>query len=110
MCNECLNELEAQRYDEFEDEAPASKDWRTRRFLGRPWQDLGFTAAGIVFLVGLMPLLWLGYSIPPATGLSTAIMLYGIVVCQVSYGNWLAVIETLFTATVWLLIGFGVHL
>lgn len=81
--------------------------WRTARVLGRPWQDWLFSVAGIVFIVGLIPLLLSDADVPMFTGLSTAAMLYAFAAAHVSYGNWLSVVTELTTATIWLLLGLG---
>ncbi len=87
-----------------------SPNWRTRRFLGRPWQDIVFFTGGLVFLVSLIPLLFRHTNIPWYAAMSTSAMLYVFVLVQVSYRNWLTVCETTLTATCWLLIGLGVVL
>lgn len=83
--------------------------WRTRRFLGRPWQDLLFAAGEVVFLVTLVPVLMVDANVPLLTGLGTAAMLYAFMVAHVSYRNWITVALTALTATLWVLIGLGVH-
>jgi hypothetical protein len=84
--------------------------WRTRRFFGRPWQDIIFAIGEIVFLTTLIPLLFVEANVPLFTGLGTAIMLYTFTLAHVSYSNWITVGLTTITATLWVLIGLGVHL
>ena len=80
-----------------------------KTILGRPWQDIIFAIGEIVFLISLGPLLFdENTHVPLFTGLATALMLYTFAVAHVSYKNWVTVILTVFTATLWVLIGFGV--
>lgn len=90
--------------------APRPHSWRTWTLFGRPWQDLIFAAAEIVFLIALVPLLWSNTYVPPYTGLTTGLTLYLISLCQFSYRNWLTVALGVTAATVWVLLGFGVRL
>jgi hypothetical protein len=83
--------------------------WRTAKVAGRPWQDLVFALGEIVFLVALVPLLFTDTRIPLYTGLSTGIMLYLFGLCQLSYRNWITLTLGLTTATIWILLGLGVH-
>lgn len=83
--------------------------WRTRKFFGRPWQDLLFAVGEVVFLATLLPLLFSNADVPFFTGAGTAVMLYSFAVAHISYRNWITVALTLITATLWLLIGLGVH-
>jgi hypothetical protein len=83
--------------------------WRTCTFLGRPWQDLTFAVGEVVFLVALVPLLFSNARVPSYTGLSTAAMLYLFAVAQFSYRNWITLSLCWVTATLWLLLGLGVH-
>ena len=83
--------------------------WRTAKVAGRPWQDLVFALGEIVFLVALVPLLFTDTRIPLYTGLSTGIMLYLFGLCQLSYHNWITLALGLTTATIWILLGLGVH-
>lgn len=83
-------------------------DWRTRKFFGRPWQDLVFAVGEIVFLVTLIPLLFKDTNIGAFTGLGTAFMLYTFMLAHISYKNWITVSLTWITATIWLLVGLGV--
>lgn len=85
-------------------------NWRTAKFAGRPWQDLVFAAGEIVFLVALVPLLFTNTRIPVYTGLSTGAMLYLFGLCQFSYRNWITLALGLTTATIWVLLGLGVHI
>lgn len=82
--------------------------WRTYRVFGRPWQDWLFTLAGVVFIIGLIPMLLAGTDVPLFTGLSTAAMLYGFVAAHISYGNWMAVVTEFITGTIWLILGLGI--
>ncbi len=82
-----------------------AREWRVG---GRPWQDWLFSAAGVVFIVGLVPLLAADTQVPLFTGLTTAVMLYLFAVAHASYGNWMSVATEIVTATVWLLLGLGV--
>lgn len=84
--------------------------WRTYKIYGRPWQDVTFAVGEVVFLVALVPLLWTHTQVPLYTGLSTALMLYAFGVCQFSYQNWITLVLGVTTATIWLLLGLGVHL
>lgn len=84
-------------------------NWRTAKVFGRPWQDLTFAVGEIVFLVALVPLLFTNANIPLYTGLSTGIMLYLFGLCQLSYRNWITLGLGLTTATIWILLGCGVH-
>lgn len=84
-------------------------DWRTKRVLGRPWQDLLFSIGEAVFLVSLGPLLFTDANIPLFTGLATAAMLYSFAAAQASYRNWITLTLTSLTATIWLLLGLGIH-
>lgn len=84
--------------------------WRTAKVVGRPWQDLVFAAGEVVFLVALVPLLTTNTRIPIYTGLSTGLMLYLFGVCQFSYRNWITLALGLTTATIWVLLGLGVHI
>lgn len=81
--------------------------WRERRIFGRPWQDWLFSVAGLVFIVGLVPMLLAGTHVPMFTGLSTAVMLYAFAAAHISYRNWMSVSTELTTATIWLLLGLG---
>lgn len=81
--------------------------WRTRKVLGRPWQDWLFTGAGVVFIMSLIPMLWTGAQVPVFTGLSTALMLYGLALAHMSYGNVMAVVTETVAATIWLMLGLG---
>lgn len=81
--------------------------WRERTVLGRPWQDWLFSVAGVVFIVGLVPLLLSNAHVPMFTGLSTAAMLYAFAAAHISYRNWMSVATELTTATIWLLLGLG---
>lgn len=84
--------------------------WRTYTVFGRPWQDLIFAIGEIVFLISLFPLLFdQNAHVPVFTGLATGFMLYTFVVAHVSYRNWITVTLALITATLWVLIGLGVH-
>lgn len=83
--------------------------WRTRRFFGRPWQDLIFAVGEVVFLATLVPLLFRDSNVPLFTGLGTALMLYAFVAAHISYRNWITVFLSTVTATLWVLIGMGVH-
>lgn len=80
-------------------------DWRTRRFFGRPWQDLLFGAGEIVFLFSIVPLLFTHVRIPLFTGLATGLMLYSFAVAQASYKNWITLFLTSVTGTVWIVLG-----
>lgn len=83
----------------------------SRAVLGRPWQDWVFAIGEVVFLVSLLPILFDGNAnVPAVTGLVTAAMLYGFLACQISYRNWMTAALTVVTATVWVLIGVGVHI
>lgn len=84
--------------------------WRTKKFFGRPWQDLIFAVGEIVFLITLVPLLFRDTNVPLLSGLGTAFMLYTFVLAHISYRNWITVSLTGVTATLWILIGLGVHL
>lgn len=84
--------------------------WRERKVFGRPWQDVIFAIGEIVFLVSLVPLVTTDSNVPALTGLATAFMLYAFTAAHVSYRNWITVVLSLVTATLWLLIGFGVTL
>lgn len=87
------------------------RGWRSAKFCGRPWQDLVFSAGEVVFLIALAPSLFArGTHIPVYTGLSTSLMLYAFGAVQASYRNWLTLGLGLTTATIWLLLGLGVHL
>lgn len=83
--------------------------WRTYKFFGRPWQDLLFAIGEVVFLASLVPL-WFkeNANVPLFTGAATALMLYAFMVAHISYRNWITVTLSFVTATLWLLIGFGV--
>jgi hypothetical protein len=73
-------------------EGPYSRPtWREKKFFGRPWQDLIFAVGEIVFLASLFPLLFDESA-------------------YVSYKNWITVALTWVTATLWILIGLGVHI
>ena len=84
--------------------------WRTRQVLGRPWQDIVFAVGEVVFLITLAPLLFRRTNVPLLTGLGTAAMLYTFMLAHISYRNWITVSLTWVTATLWVLIGLGVHL
>lgn len=85
--------------------------WRTRKILSRPWQDLIFAVGEIVFLASLFPVLADNSAhVPAFTGIATAIMLYAFMAAHVSYRNWITVTLTFVTATLWVLIGLGVHI
>lgn len=84
--------------------------WRERKIAGRPWQDWLFAIAGVVFIIGLVPMLLAGTPVPLFTGLSTAAMLYAFAAAHVSYGNWMSVTTETTTATIWLLLGLGISL
>lgn len=84
--------------------------WRNATIVGRPWQDWLFSVAGVVFIVGLVPMLLSGADVPMFTGLSTATMLYCFAAAHVSYRNWMSVCTEMTTATIWLLLGLGVSL
>ena len=83
--------------------------WCTAKVLGRPWQDLVFAVGEVVFLIALVPLIWNGTHIPLYTGLSTGLMLYLFCVVQVSYRNWITLTLSFTTATIWILLGLGLH-
>lgn len=85
------------------------RDWRSARILGRAWQDLVFAIGEVVFLIALVPLLWTDTRVPLYTGLSTGLMLYLFGLCQFSYRNWITLGLGLTTATIWILLGLGVH-
>lgn len=80
-------------------------DWKTYRIGGRPWQDWLFSVAGVVFIIGLLPMLVAGTPVPLATGLSTALMLYALAIAHVSYSNWMSVAIESVAATMWLALG-----
>lgn len=82
--------------------------WRDANVAGRPWQDWLFAGAGVVFIIGLVPLLASGTPVPMFTGLATAAMLYAFAAAHVSYRNWMSVGTEMTTATIWLLLGLGV--
>lgn len=84
---------------------PQITDWRTARIGGRPWQDWLFASAGVVFIIGLVPMLVAGTNVPLFTGLSTATMLYAFAAAHISYRNWMSVATEMSTATIWLLLG-----
>lgn len=63
----------------------------------------------IVFLISLGPLLFKETNVGLFTGLATAFMLYTFMLAHVSYRNWITVCLTGLTATLWVLIGAGVH-
>ena len=84
--------------------------WRTAKIAGRPWQDLVFAVGEVVFLIALVPLLWSDARIPAYTGLSTGLMLFLFGLCQLSYRNWITLVLGWTTATIWVLLGLGVHL
>ena len=81
--------------------------WKTYKIAGRPWQDWLFSTAGVVFIIGLIPMLLAGTPVPLATGLSTAAMLYAFAAAHISYGNWMSVTTEVATATIWLMLGLG---
>lgn len=83
--------------------------WRYRRYFGRPWQDIIFSIGEVVFLIALIPLLFTDSKVPTYTGLSTGAMLYLFGLCQFSYRNWITLTLSLITATIWILLGVGVH-
>jgi hypothetical protein len=93
-------------------EGPYSRPtWREKKFFGRPWQDLIFAVGEIVFLASLFPLLFDESAyVPPLTAIATAVMLYAFLAAHVSYKNWITVALTWVTATLWILIGLGVHI
>lgn len=85
--------------------------WKTRRFFGRPWQDLVFSVAEVVFLIALVPMLFnSAVHVTFFAGLTTGLMLYCLAFTQSSYGNWITVSLSVVTATVWVLLGLGVDL
>jgi hypothetical protein len=85
--------------------------WREVRIFGRPWQDLIFAVGEVVFLASLFPMLFDAQThVPVFAGLATAGMLYAFLAAHVSYRNWITVALTWVTATLWVLIGLGVHL
>lgn len=84
--------------------------WRNARVFGRPWQDLLFAVGEIVFLAALLPILFDDNSrVPFWSGFGSAVMLYAFTIAQISYRNWITVFLTFWCATIWLLIGIGVH-
>jgi hypothetical protein len=84
------------------------QDWRTKKFWGRPWQDLVFSVAEVVFLVALVPMLFNpAVHVTLLAGAATGLMLYVLMLCQISYANWIASFMTFVTATVWVILGFG---
>jgi hypothetical protein len=85
-------------------------DWRAATVAGRPWQDWIFAVGEVVFLITLVPLLFRDTNVPLFTGLGTAFMLYTFLLAHVSYRNWMTTALTGVTATLWVLIGLGVHL
>lgn len=84
--------------------------WRTAKIFGRPWQDVIFAIGEIVFLVTLIPLFFANTHIPFWTGMGTGFMLYTFVAAHVSYRNWMTVTLSAVTATIWVLLGLGIHL
>lgn len=97
--------------DRFDKVPPmTTTTWNTRKFAGRPWQDILFAVGEIVFLTSLIPMLFTDTNVPLFTGLATAIMLYAFTLAHVSYSNWITVGLSSLTATLWVLIGFGVHI
>lgn len=84
--------------------------WRTAKICGRPWQDLTFAVGEVVFLIALVPVLWAHTRIPVYTGLSTGFMLYLFCAVQFSYKNWITLTLSWITATIWIMLGLGVHL
>lgn len=90
---------------------PSMASWRTATIFGRPWQDLIFAVGEIVFLASLFPMLFDAQThVPVFAGLATATMLYAFLAAHISYRNWITVTLTSVTATLWVLIGLGVHL
>lgn len=88
----------------------SQRDWRKRKFFGRPWQDLIFATGEIVFLASLFPVLADDNAhVPAFTGLATALMLYTFMAAHVSYRNWITVALSFVTATLWVFIGLGFH-
>lgn len=83
-------------------------DWRTAKIFGRPWQDWLFSIGEVVFLLTLIPLWIANTDVPLFTGLGTGLMLYAFMVAHVSYQNWITVFLSFITATLWVLIGFGI--
>lgn len=83
-------------------------DWRNHRVVGRPWQDVIFAIGEVVFLFSLVPLLFVDAHVPLFTGLATGGMLYAFMLAHISYGNWITVMLSFVTATLWVLIGLGV--
>jgi hypothetical protein len=128
MCSACYAELEAERYEanrqeDFEVQSMKGEtlavsdrdvsrlgDWRTFKIFGRPWQDLIFAVGEVVFLATLIPMLFRDTNVPLFSGIGTAFMLYTFLLAHVSYRNWITVTLTFFTATLWVLIGLGVHI
>jgi len=89
----------------FED----ATSWRNQTVLGRPWQDLLFAVGEVVFLISLVPLLFQDdANVPLFTGLATGFMLYAFTLAHVSYRNWITVTLSTITATIWVLVGFGI--
>lgn len=85
--------------------------WREAKWFGRPWQDVIFSFGEIAFLIALVPLLFrANVEVGAFTGLLSAFWLYTFVVAHVSYRNWITVGLTTLAATLWVLIGLGVHL
>lgn len=87
---------------------PKRLGWRTAKVCGRPWQDLLFSIGEIVFLLTLVPLWLSDAKVPTFTGIGTGFMLYCFMMAHISYRNWITVVLSFITATLWVLIGLGV--
>lgn len=89
--------------------APPPPSWRNKTYYGRPWQDLLFAIGQVIFAATAAPLWLAGTHVPVITGIGTGSMLYAYTIAHVSYRNWLTVVLTSVTATMWVLIGLGIH-
>ena len=76
----------------------------------RSWQDWVFSIGEVVFIVTTLPLLWEHTVVAKSTEYATAVCLYAFSGCQLSYRNMMTFWLGLPIATIWLLLGLGVHL
>lgn len=69
------------------------------------WQDWVFAVGEVVFLIGLLPTVFADEKPAPLTSFPTAAMLYAFVVVQYSYRNWMTLVLSLVTASLWVVLG-----
>lgn len=74
------------------------------------WQDVVFSTGSLIFVLALLPALFVQERPPTVTSLSTGLVLAAFSATYVTLGLYMSAAVTSVTATIWLLLAAGVVL